>query len=221
MAEFSVLLGLVDYLNPLLYLCFFLVLILALRKRIPKLHWICLLIGGCITLTYGFIIPTYKVLCGVGVFTFAMPEWAVFGTMIGFLSAGLALLIASYRIFTKKNLLLLLTYIVAAVIVILLLTVVHAKYNTIAVGFATIGLYLLYISVLGYAIREKRRLPLACLIFSMVMTATLSMVGIFGDMSLASLHWFTQIANICCQASLAAGTYLLFRKEPVTECSAE
>ena len=62
--KFSVPLGLLDYINPILYTITIITIITNISINSP--YNIILLIGGIISILFGFIIPTGKVIVGLG-----------------------------------------------------------------------------------------------------------------------------------------------------------
>src|SRR5574344_1179239 len=99
MTTFSVLLGLVDFINPILYTCFFVCMIRNLKGKSKPRYFRLFLVGAIITITGGFIIPTGKVIVGLGVIPFTMPVSIVCIVNIGLFISGATLFLTTL----KKN----------------------------------------------------------------------------------------------------------------------
>ena len=90
-ATFSVPLGLLDYVNPVLYTVTMVTVIRNTYEIMDKPYNTILLIGAIISIFFGLIIPTGKVLVGLGVIKFVMPVSLVFCVNTGILISGLML----------------------------------------------------------------------------------------------------------------------------------
>ena len=88
---FSVPLGLLDYVNPILYTITMVTTIKNLSSEIAVPFNKILLIGAVISIFFGFIIPTGKVIVGLGIIEFVMPVSLVFCVNSGILLSGLVL----------------------------------------------------------------------------------------------------------------------------------
>ena len=90
--KFSVPLGLLDYINPIFYAITIYTIISNIYPLLQTPYNYILLIGAIISLLFGFIIPTGKVMVGLGIIKFRMPVSLVFCVNIGILLSGLMLL---------------------------------------------------------------------------------------------------------------------------------
>ena len=85
--KFSVPLGLLDYINPIFYS----ITIITIMKNIglaEPFHTL-MMIGAVLSIFFGFIIPTGKVMVGLGLIKFKMPVSLVFCVNTGILLSGL------------------------------------------------------------------------------------------------------------------------------------
>ena len=76
--SFSVGLGLLDYVNPVLYTVTALTIILNISKLMSLPYSIFYVAGAVISIIFGFCIPTVKVLIGLGRIKFKLPVMFVF-----------------------------------------------------------------------------------------------------------------------------------------------
>ncbi len=90
--RFSVPLGLFDYVNPILYSITIITIIKNIYYLMDFPYQIILLVGAIFSIIVGFIIPTGKVIVGLGLIKFRMPIALVFSVNFGILLSGLMLL---------------------------------------------------------------------------------------------------------------------------------
>ena len=127
--KFSVPLGLLDYLNPIFYAITIYTIITNIYPLLQIPYNYILLIGAIISLLFGFIIPTGKVMVGLGIIKFRMPVSLVFCVNFGILLSGLMFL--KYVMSISLSILII---IVAFIIIALILIYLKSKkINTIAV----------------------------------------------------------------------------------------
>jgi hypothetical protein len=91
-SRFSVPLGLLDYINPILYSITMVTITRKLFYVMGHPGNVIFLIGAIISVFFGLIIPTGKVLVGLGVIKFRMPVSLVFSVNTGILISGVMLL---------------------------------------------------------------------------------------------------------------------------------
>ncbi len=127
--KFSVPLGLLDYINPIFYAITIYTIISNIYPLLQTPYNYILFIGGIISLLFGFIIPTGKVMVGLGIIKFRMPVSLVFCVNSGILLSGLMLLKYVMNI-SLSTLILITIFIIIALILIYLKS---KKINTIAV----------------------------------------------------------------------------------------
>ena len=90
-SRFSVPLGLLDYINPILYSITMVTITGKLFSEMGHPINVIFLIGAIISVFFGLIIPTGKVLVGLGIIKFRMPVSLVFSVNTGILISGLML----------------------------------------------------------------------------------------------------------------------------------
>ena len=91
-SRFSVPLGLLDYVNPILYSITIITIIRNTGAGMGRPYSTILITGAVISIFFGFIIPTGKVIVGLGLIQFVMPVSLVFCVNTGILMSGLMLL---------------------------------------------------------------------------------------------------------------------------------
>ena len=202
--KFSVPLGLLDYINPI---CYMITMIVILKRlsRVIETPYIILLIGAVVSIIFGFVIPTVKVLIGLKKIKFKMPVNLVFIVNSGILLSGLMLL---RYVFGIQLLLLLILF-----LVVLLLSIVYIKskkFNTVAVLTGAFGYLMLYISLITLSIRYHFVLPIIMYAFAILLFLFLCFVGIKADLKNPKVHWIIESCNILCQLLVAIGTIILF-----------
>ena len=203
--KFSVSLGLLDYINPILYTITIVTIINNISLGSP--YNIILLIGGIISIIFGFIIPTGKVIVGLGIIEFRMPVSLVFCVNIGIFLSGLMLLKYVFSI----SIILLLTI---SLIIILLLFIVYIKskkINTVAVLAGAFGYLMLYISLITNSLRNNYLLPIVLYGLAILLFVMLCSIGIKADLKNPKVHWVIEISNVVCQLLVAIATVILFR----------
>lgn len=90
--KFSVPLGLLDYVNPVFYTVTMVTIVRNTYDSMGLPYNVILLAGAVFSIIFGLIIPTGKVLVGLGVIKFRMPVSLVFCVNSGILVSGLMLL---------------------------------------------------------------------------------------------------------------------------------
>ena len=203
--KFSVPLGLLDYINPILYTITIVTIINNNFLNSP--YNIILLVGGIISIIFGFIIPTGKVIVGLGIIEFKMPVSLVFCVNSGILLSGLMLLKYVFNI----NLFILL---IISLIIILLLFKIYTKskkINTIAVLTGAFGYLMLYISLITISIRNNYILPIFLYGLAILLFVMLCGIGIKANLKNPKVHWVIEISNVICQFLVAIATIILFK----------
>ena len=203
---FSVPLGLLDFVNPILYTVTMVTLLLHEYPVMDAPYNILLLIGAIISILFGLIIPTGKVLVGLGVIEFVMPVPLVFAVNTGILVTGLAL----FRHVMGLNTIVL---VVLALLIVVLLACLYAKTkkpNTIAVLTGAVGYLLLYISLITLSIRKAVVVPIILYALAIVLFVMLCGIGIKADLKNPKVHWVIEISNVMCQLFVAVATVILY-----------
>lgn len=207
MNEFSVALGLFDYINPIFYSITTITILKNIVVNASKINYYCYLIGGIISIIFGLLIPTVKFIVGLGIMKFKMPVHLVFSVNTGILISGLALFVYVLKI----------NYIVAFIIFLVILGLLikiyskTKKFNTIAVLAGTCGYVLIYISLIILAISLHKILNVILYIIAIILFVYLCLVGIKSDLSKPKVHWVIEIANVLCQGLVALSTVLLIK----------
>ncbi len=203
--NFSVSLGLLDYINPVFYSVIIITIIKNIGPELGIPYNVFLIIGAVISLLFGFIIPTGKVIVGLGIIEFKMPVSLVFCVNAGILLSGLMIL----KYVMSLRLVLLLIF----GLILLLLYLVYKKskkMNTIAVLTGAFGYLLIYISLITFSIRTNNILPSVFYAFAIIIFIMLCVIGIKANLKDPRTHWKIEISNVICQGLVALGTIILF-----------
>ena len=205
-SRFSVPLGLLDYINPILYSITMVTITRKLFSVMGHPGNIIFLIGAIISVFFGLIIPTGKVLVGLGVIKFRMPVSLVFSVNTGILISGLMLL----KFVMNLQPVLLALLILGIVAVLVLMYKRSRKVNTIAVLTGAVGYLLLYISLITLSIRKPAVLPIIMYAIAILLFVMLCGIGIKANLKNPKVHWVIEISNVFCQFLVAVATILLF-----------
>ena len=165
-----------------------------------------LLAGAVISIFFGLIIPTGKVLVGLGIIRFRMPVSLVFCVNTGILLSGLMM------ITTVLNLQPAVLILLAAVILAALAGIYSRsrEINTIAVLTGAAGYLLLYFSLITLSLQKHTALPVVLYALAIVLFVMLCGIGIKADLKNPKVHWVIEISNVLCQFFVAAATVILF-----------
>jgi hypothetical protein len=204
-SRFSVPLGLLDYINPILYSITMVTITRKLFYVMGHPGNVIFLIGAIISVFFGLIIPTGKVLVGLGVIKFRMPVSLVFSVNTGILISGVMLL--TFVMDLQPVFLALLILVIVAVLV--LMYKKSRKVNTIAVLTGAAGYLLLYISLITLSIRKPATLPIIMYAIAILLFVMLCGIGIKANLKNPKVHWVIEISNVLCQFLVAAATIIL------------
>ncbi|MCR5422976.1 MAG: hypothetical protein K6E74_04990, partial [Bacilli bacterium] len=152
------------------------------------------------------IIPTGKVLVGMGVIKFRMPVSLVFCVNTGIFLSGLMLL--KYTFHLKMFVLLLISIMIIGLL--LLLYLKSKKFNTIAVLTGAFGYLFVYTSLMTLSIQSKQMIPAIMYALAIFLFVMLCGIGIKANLKDPKVHWKIEISNVICQGLVAFGTILLF-----------
>ena len=202
--KFSVPLGLLDYINPIFYMITIMTIIKSINLESP--FNIIMIIGAVLSILFGFVIPTGKVIVGLGIIKFKMPVSLVFLVNVGILLSGLML----FKFAMNFELVLLLTI---SLIILLILTIIYnksKKMNTIAVLIGAFGYLLIYSSLIILSIRKNNFLPTLFYLLAIILFVMLCGIGIKANLKDPKVHWKIEIWNVICQGLVALGTIILF-----------
>ena len=203
--NFSVALGLFDYINPILYGITAITIITNMHGIMSTpLFWL-YVVGTVLSLAFGLTIPTVKLIVGLGKMQFKMPVNLVSYVNTGILLSGIAL--ASHVIGIKPLTLALVLLGFAAVIGFLWYKT--GKFNTVAVLIGAVGYLMIYASLITLSIRNGVILPVILYALAICLFVFLCLVGILSNLKNAKVHWVIEISNVICQFSVALGTVLL------------
>ena len=206
--KFSVPLGLLDYVNPVLYTTTMITIIknIGYKMIYPFNHY--LFYGVVISAIFGFIIPTGKVLVGLGVIKFSMPVGLVLGTNIGILISGLTLIHYALKM-SVQTLGIIILVILAFLIFIYFKT---KKFNTVAVLTGAIGYMFIYISLIIMAVRKEMIIPIILYGMAISLFVTLCAIGIKSNLKNPKVHWAIEVMNVLCQFLVCISTFILFSR---------
>ena len=203
---FSVPLGLVDYINPILYAITTYTIFINMKGVMKTPFYELFIIGICISLLFGLIIPTGKLIVGLGIIKFRMPVILVFLVNSGILLSGLIL----FQTITHIKLALFLVIILLSLLILFMIYLKNKKLNTIAVLIGAIGYLLIYTSLILKSIISNNFIPIIFYIVAISLFIILCIIGIKANLKDYKVHWIIEISNIICQLSVAIGTLLLF-----------
>ena len=198
--SFSVQLGLLDYANPILYS----ITIITIMCHTP--FNILLLIGAIISIFFGLLIPTGKVLVGLKKIKFKMPVSLVFLVNAGILLSGITFL--KYAIDLKTYLAIFVFLL--TIIFLFLLYKMGKKINTIAVLTGAFGYLMLYTALIAISLKQGLILPIVLYVIAIILFVLLCLIGIKADLKKPLVHWIIEISNVICQLLVAIGTLILF-----------
>ena len=204
--RFSVPLGLLDYVNPILYSITMITIIKNSFTAMGRPFNSLLLIGAVISIFFGLVIPTGKVLVGLGVIQFVMPVSLVFCVNAGILLSGLMLL--RFVLQLKTGMFTLLTAAILAAL--MLLYRKSRKLNTVAVLTGAAGYLLIYASLIILSVQKGSALPVILYAAAILLFAMLCAIGIKANLKDPKIHWVIETSNVLCQLLVAIATVLLF-----------
>ena len=204
--NFSVALGLFDYINPIFYTITSLTIMRNMKGVMSPLDYRLYVTGAIISLIGGYIIPTGKFIVGLGIMKFVMPVPLVFFVNSGILLSGLVLMKTVLSVADLPS-------VCIALAIILFLVFVWkktGKLNPSAVLAGAAGYLMIYISLIFLSLNRGMILPVCLYAIAIILFVSLVITGIGADLYDARVHWFIEIANVLCQGSVALGTLLLF-----------
>ena len=206
--SFSVPLGLLDYGNPVFYTVTMVTILKNMYGVMDRPFNVILLIGAIISIFFGLVIPTGKVIVGLGLIEFKMPVSLVACVNTGILISGLMML----RHVLELSLPALLIILLLAAAALYLIYKKSKNFNTIAVMTGAIGYMLLYVSLIILSIEKDTFLPILFYVLAIFFFFMLCGIGIKADLKNPKVHWVIEISNVMCQFLVAVGTVILFSK---------
>lgn len=205
--NFSVALGLFDYINPIFYAITSINIIKNVFSLMNKPMNILMVIGSIISMIFGLSIPTVKFIVGLGKMKFKMPVNLVFYVNSGILLTGICLFSYVFNINTLMFVLILL----GVLLLLLLIYLKTKKFNTIAVLIGMAGYLMIYSSLISIAINYGYYINIIMYAVAICLFLFLVLVGIKGNLKDARVHWLIEISNVICQGLVAISTILLFK----------
>lgn len=210
-------LGIMDFLNPIVYTLFFVQLMKGLKEKNTDEGLMKVLkVGAIISLASGYIIATGKTLVGFGLFDFELPVPLFWATGVGFVLSGLALLF----IYKKKTfsgiaawLKILVLVVLAGLTVAILFVLDPVKGNSITQGVTAIGTFMLYGTMIAFAARDKNKVALILAIIPILTTAGLIPYSASVDLTDPATHWVIEPTNIAGQVALWLSARSLFKNK--------
>ncbi len=204
--QFSVPLGLLDYVNPILYSVTVITIIRNTYSAMARPYNMILFAGAVISVFFGLIIPTGKVLVGLGIIKFVMPVSLVFCVNTGILMTGLMLLRFVMELSTAGTVIL--TALIIAALIFLYSK--SGKINTAAVLTGAAGYLLIYTSLITISLKQDAMIPVFMYAAAITLFVMLCGIGIKADLKNPKVHWVIEISNVICQFLVAAATVILF-----------
>ena len=203
--SFSVPLGLLDYINPICYCITMVTIIKHTRADMGQPYSVIFLIGAIISIFFGFIIPTGKVIVGLGLIKFRMPVALVFCVNTGIFISGLMLL----RYVLNLNGVWLCVLIAVIAVLLALIYRKSRKINTIAVLTGAAGYVMLYTSLITLAARQGSVPSIIMYAIAILLFVMLCGIGIKANLKDPKVHWVIEASNVVCQALVAVATVVL------------
>ncbi|MBQ6334127.1 MAG: hypothetical protein IJI46_03530 [Erysipelotrichaceae bacterium] len=205
--RFSVPLGLLDYVNPLFYSITIITIIRNVAPLLEKPYDKILIAGAILSIFFGFIIPTGKVIVGLGIIKFVMPVILVFLVNTGIFLSGSMLFKYVWGLRPVM------IFIIDLIIILLLIRLYSKKrkMNTVAVLIGAFGYVLIYLSLITYSIKKGNIIPALLCGVAIFLFVMLCGIGIKADLKDPRVHWKIEVSNVICQGLVALATVLLFR----------
>ena len=203
--NFSVALGLFDYINPIFYGTTVITILIKMFGAMSVPTYILFAVGAVISLLFGLSIPTVKLIVGLGKMQFKMPVNLVSFVNTGILLSGIALI--SHVVGVKP--LTLIIVLLCASCVIGFLWYKTGKFNTVAVLIGAVGYLMIYASLISLSVRRGVTLPVVLYALAICLFVFLCLVGILSNLKNAKVHWVIEISNVVCQFSVALATLIL------------
>ena len=205
--KFSVPLGLLDYINPIMYTITAYQIYKHMEAAMGQPWHLVFTIGAALSLIFGFVIPTGKVIVGLGIIKFVMPVSLVFLVNSGIFISGLVL---AKTVFAMSVPFIAAIFAVSVVFLIFVYSK-SKKINTIAVLTGAVGYMLIYVSLITLSIRAGLTLPIILFAAAICLFVMLCGIGIKANLYDPKVHWVIEASNVICQSCVALGTVLLFK----------
>ena len=206
MNNFSVALGLFDYINPILYGITTFTIAKNMHGVMAPPVFVIYLIGAVISLIFGLTIPTVKFIVGLGIMQFKMPVNLVFYVNSGILISGLMLF---YTVIAPRGAIFALMLLVVLA-VLALIYFKTKKFNTVAVLTGAAGYLMIYATMITLCLRTGHIPSVVLYALAICLFVGLCLIGIRGNLKDARVHWAIEVSNVLCQLCVAVGTILAF-----------
>ena len=204
--DFSVALGLFDYINPVFYAVTSITIAVHLHGAASPAVFALYALGALVSLFFGLAIPTVKLLVGLGRMPFKMPVNLVAFVNSGILLSGLMLFAAVLHPPVPA-----LAGILAVILILLGLVYGKTKKaNTIAVLTGAFGYILIYAAMIVFSLRSGALLPVVLYGIAILLFIALCLIGMRADLKDARIHWVIEISNVLCQLCVMLATLLSF-----------
>lgn len=208
--DFSLALGLVDYLIPIIYCTFGIFTYLVLKQRTKKYISIVFLVLVFISAISGLTMPTVKALIGLKILpeTDSTAKILFTGVVIvnsALLVEGITILISTFKFFSA-------TMSVVALPLLLPNLTKSSSQNMVAIIIGLIGYILIFISIYRICKDIKYYRPMIFVALSACSLISLALLGIFGDVYQAYTHWIIETVNICAQSFALCSMLFIYRK---------
>ena len=201
---FSVALGLIDFINPLTYSINTFLILAGVKHLMNPVQFWAYLIGIIISLIIGIVIPTGKLLVGLGKIEFRLPYALFFIVNLGILVTGVAL----FSVVAGTTALIIALLVILAII--LALWKATKKFNSAIMFTGTLGYTLISIALVLFALRAGKILPVVLFILCWCMMMGIIVFSMKADLKNPKNHWPIEGGNITCQLVLMLGLILLF-----------
>lgn len=205
--NFSVALGLFDYINPICYAVTTFTLYTNLKTNMSTPFLIIFVLGAILSMIFGLTIPTVKFIVGLGIMEFKMPVNLVFYVNTGILLSGISL----FSYIFKLELIWIAFILIAAISALIFIFIKTRKFNTVAVLTGAIGYILIYSSLINLAIVGTVSSSIVMYAVAILFFVGLCAIGIKANLKDARVHWVIETCNVLCQLSVAIATVLLFK----------
>ena len=204
--NFSLALGLFDYINPIFYCITSITIIKNLYLYMDKPLFILMVVGQMLSMIFGLSIPTVKCIVGLGKMKFKMPVNLVFYVNTGIFITGLSIFTFVFNV----SLWIMLAVIDAVLISLFIIYKKSKKFNTVAVLIGMAGYLMIYSSLLSYAIKANYFVSIIMYAIAIFLFIFLVLVGCKANLKDARVHWVIEISNVICQGLVAISSILLF-----------
>ncbi len=206
--SFSVPLGLLDYGNPILYSITIITILKNIYSIIGTPYNTIMLVGAIISIFFGFIIPTGKVIIGLGIMKFRMPVPLVFIVNLGILISGLIMI----KYVMNLNSIIILMILTMIILTLYFIYRKNKKMNTIAVLIGAFGYMMLYISLITLSFHLHSIIPIILYGIAILLFIFLCGVGIKANLKKPRVHWLIEISNVICQLLVAVATIYIYHQ---------